>query len=174
MLLQNLADAVCSVFLCEDFKEFFSYWRISGFFFQEFPALRIAQVSYLLFPVSVCLCQTSAASFLLLRCWHIFIYRCIMRCDHIDLRPLLIKNTLFLSYGHQTDLTTILCFCIHAVFCMQPFSICIHPCRNMDTSKPCCQADFSQTVGFQFCDRGIFRIIQHLKRNFCTFCRFSM
>ena len=44
----------------------------------------------------------------------------------------------------------------------------------MNTSKPCCQADFSQTVGFQFCDRGIFRIIQHLKRNFCTFCRFSM
>ena len=86
----------------------------------------------------------------------------------------LLRFLTFLFYGHQTDLTTILCFCIHAVFCMQPFSICIHPCRNMDTSKPCCQADFSQTVGFQFCDRGIFRIIQHLKRNFCTFCRFSM
>ena len=173
MLLQNLADAVCSVFSVRTSRSFFLIGESPASFSRNFRHsdcsgfLPSVPCKRLPLPDVCCL-------FLLLRCWHIFIYRCIMRCDHIDLRPLLIKNTLFpflraSGRSHNNPLFLYPCCFLHAAILPLHTSL-----QKYGYFKPCCQADFSQTVGFQFCDRGIFRIIQHLKRNFCTFCRFSM
>lgn len=146
MLLQNLADAVCSVFLCEDFKEFFSLKNLrflsgisgtpdcSGFL----PSVLCKRLPL---PDVCCLFPSAPVSaYLYLQAHHeVRSYRSL---------PTPHKNTIFLSHGHQTDLAAVLCFCIHAVFCMQPFSICIHPCRNMDTSSPVVRRTFPRLSVF--------------------------
>ncbi len=134
-------------------------------FFQEVPTLRICSgflpsvlcVHWLLPDVYFLFPSAPELAYLYLQVHHEErLYRCCC--------PLLIKNRRFsLSCAsdrfHSYPLSRVPC-----CFRMKPFSVSIHSCRNMQTSKSCCQSDFSHTVCFLFCDRCILRIIQHLKR----------